>query len=141
MQKHELYKIMSKPMARSFRDAEELALADVRRENGILYDAMQEATKQWNKENAGKWETIALRYQTQLELIKKQREALYAMEEAVREEYKAAQDKVYSQQWEALEPVREAQKEERESISTRWKAIEAALIAKYEAKVQARKVS
>lgn len=138
MQTHELYQIMSKPMARSFRQAEEEAMLEVRRENGILHDEMQQASAKWNKENAEKWETISFRYQIQMELIKKQRDALYQLEEAIREQMKTSQDKIYCEQWEALAPIREAQKERAEANKAKGQAIMEALIAKYAERVQAK---
>ncbi len=138
MQKHELYQAMSKPMARSFRQAEDEAMLEVRRENGKLHDEMQQATIEWNKENAEKWETISFRYQIQMELIKKQRDALYQLEEAIREQMKTSQDKIYGEQWEALAPIREAQKERAEANKAKGQAIMEALVAKYAERVQAK---
>lgn len=138
MQKHELHQVMSKPMARSFRQAEEEAMLEVRRENGKLYDEYQKATREWDKENASKWENISLRYQAQTELIKKQRQALYDLEQEAREEMKAAQDKIYNEQWEALAPIREAQQERTEANNAKGQAIMEALVAKYAERVQAK---
>ena len=138
MQKHELHQAMSKPMARSFRQAEDEAMLEVRRENGKLHDEMQQATIEWNKENAEKWETISFRYQIQMELIKKQRDALYQLEEAIREQMKTSQDKIYGEQWEALAPIREAQKERAEANKAKGQAIMEALVAKYAERVQAK---
>lgn len=139
MERHELFKLMSKPMWRSFQAAEEEALRGVRQENGKLYDEMMEATKEWNDENASKWETVSSRYQIQMELIRKQRQALYDLEEETREELKKAQDKINDERWEALAPIREAQKERAEIISKKWKEIVAEVCAKYEARLQAKK--
>jgi len=139
MERHELFKLMSKPMMRSFQTAEEEALREVRQENGKLYDEMMKATREWDKENAEKWETIAFRYQIQMELIKKQRDALYQLEQATREEMKEDQNKIYAQQYQALAPIREAQKEKAEANSKKWKEITAEVIAKYEARLQAKK--
>ena len=138
MQKHELYQAMSKPMARSFRQAEDEAMQEVRWENGKLHDEMQQATIKWNKENAEKWDAISFRYQIQMELIKKQRDALYELEQATREEMKTSQDKIYSEQWEALAPIREAQKERAEANKAKGQAIMDALVAKYAERVQAK---
>ena len=138
MQKHELYQAMSKPMARSFRQAEDEAMLEVRRENGILHDEMQQASAKWNKENAEKWDAISIRYQIQMELIKKQRDALYQLEEATRQEMKTAQDKIYGEQWQALAPIREAQKERAEANKAKGQAIMEALVAKYAERVQAK---
>ena len=138
MQKHELHQAMSKPMARSFRQAEDEAMQEVRWENGKLHDEMQQASVKWNRENAEKWETIAFRYQIQMELIKKQRDALYELEQATREQMKTSQDKVYAEQWEALAPIREAQKERAEANKAKGQAIMEALVAKYAERVQAK---
>ena len=138
MQKHELHQAMSKPMARGFRQAEDEAMLEVRRENGKLYDEMQQASARWNKENAEKWDAISIRYQIQMELIKKQRDALYELEDAIREEMKTAQNKVYNEQWEALAPTREAQQERVETNRAKSEGIEAALVVKYAKRVQAK---
>ena len=138
MQKHELYQAMSKPMARSFRQAEDEAMQEVRWENGKLHDEMQQASVKWNKENAEKWDAISFRYQIQMELIKKQRDALYELEQATREQMKISQDKVYAEQWEALAPIREAQKERAEANKAKGQAIMDALVAKYAERVQAK---
>jgi hypothetical protein len=129
---------MSKPMARSFRQAEDEAMLEVRRENGEMYDEMRKAEAKWNKENAEKWDAISIRYQIQMELIKKQHDALYQLEEATRGEMKTSQDKIYGQQWEALAPIREAQKERAEANKAKGQAIMEALIAKYAERVQAK---
>jgi len=138
VQINELYQIMSKPMARGFRQAEIDAMREVHRDNGKLHDEMQKATIEWNKENAQKWETISFRYYIQLELIKKQRDAIWQLEVEAREEMKAAQDKVYNEQWEALAPIREEQQERVETNSAKRKVIMDALIEKYAKKVQAK---
>ena len=138
MQKHELHQAMSKPMARSFRQAEDEAMQEVRWENGKLHDEMQQATIKWNKENAEKWDAISFRHQIQMELIKKQRDALYELEQATREEMKTSQDKIYGEQWEALAPIREAQQERAEANKVKGQAIMEALIAKYAERVQAK---
>ena len=138
MEKHELYQAMSKTMKRGFRQAEDKAMLEIRRDNGKLHDEMQQATIKWNKENAEKWDAISFRYQTQMELIKKQRDALYELEDAIREEMKTAQNKVYNEQWEALAPTREAQQERVETNRAKSEEIEAALIAKYAKRVQAK---
>jgi len=136
VQINELYQIMSKPMARGFRQAEKDAMQEVHLDDCKLHDEMQKATIEWNKENAEKWETISFRYQIQIELIKKQRDAIWQLEEEAREEMKTAQDKVYSEQWEALAPIREAQQERKETNSAKRKVIMDALIEKYAKKVQ-----
>ena len=138
MEKHELYQAMSKTMKRGFRQAEDKAMLEIRRDNGKLHDEMQQATIKWNKENAEKWDAISFRYQTQMELIKKQRDALYELEDAIREEMKTAQNKVYNEQWEALAPTREAQQERGETNRAKSEGIEAALVAKYAKRVQAK---
>ena len=138
MERHELYQAMSKTMSRGFRQAEDKAMLEIRRDNGKLHDEMQQATIKWNKENAEKWDAISFRYQTQMELIKKQRDALYELEDAIREEMKTAQNKVYNEQWEALAPTREAQQERVETNRAKSEEIEAALIAKYAKRVQAK---
>ena len=138
MEKHELYQAMSKTMKRGFRQAEDKAMLEIRRDNGKLHDEMQQATIKWNKENAEKWDAISFRYQTQMELIKKQRDALYELEDAIREEMKTAQNKVYDEQWEALAPTREAQQERVETNRAKSEGIEAALVAKYAKRVQAK---
>ena len=138
MEKHELYQAMSKTMKRGFRQAEDKAMLEIRRDNGKLHDEMQQATIKWNKENAEKWDAISFRYQTQMELIKKQRDALYELEDAIREEMKTAQNKVYDEQWEALAPTREAQQERAETNRAKSEGIEAALVAKYAKRVQAK---
>lgn len=138
MEKHELYQAMSKTMKRGFRQAEDKAMLEIRRDNGKLHDEMQQATIKWNKENAEKWDAISFRYQTQMELIKKQRDALYELEDAIREEMKTAQNKVYNEQWEALAPTREAQQERVETNRAKSEGIEAALVAKYAKRVQAK---
>ena len=138
MERHELYQAMSKTMSRGFRQAEDKAMLKIRRDNGKLHDEMQQATIKWNKENAEKWDAISFRYQTQMELIKKQRDALYELEDAIREEMKTAQNKVYDEQWEALAPTREAQQERVETNRAKSEEIEAALIAKYAKRVQAK---
>ena len=136
MEKHELYQAMSKTMKRGFRQAEDKAMLEIRRDNGKLHDEMQQAEIKWNKENAEKWDAISFRYQTQMELIKKQRDALYELEDAIREEMKTAQGKVYNEQWEALAPTREAQQERVETNRAKSEGIEAALVAKYAKRVQ-----
>ena len=138
MERHELYQAMSKTMSRGFRQAEDKAMLKIRRDNGKLHDEMQQATIKWNKENAEKWDAISFRYQTQMELIKKQRDALYELEDAIREEMKTAQNKVYNEQWEALAPTREAQQERVETNRAKSEGIEAALVAKYAKRVQAK---
>lgn len=138
MQKHELHKIMSKPMARSFRQAEDEAMLEVRRENGEMYDEMQKAVSEWNKNNKERTEKIQENYKAHMELIQAQIKALYETQELVRERKDKAMDEIYHEQWEALAPIREAQQERAEANKAKGQAIMEALIAKYAERVQAK---
>ena len=138
MQTHELYQIMSKPMARSFRQAEEEAMQEVRRENGRLYDEYREAQSKWHEENKERTEKIQDNYKVHMELIQAQIKALYETQELYRERKDKAMEAMYAECWEALTPIREAQQERTEANKAKGQAIMEALIAKYAERVQAK---
>lgn len=138
MQTHELFKIMSKPMARSFSKAENEAMLEVRRENGKLYDETMKALSEWNINNKERTEKIQDNYRAHMELIQAQIKALYDTQELVRERKHKAMQVIQDEQWEALAPLREAQKEREEANKAKGQAIMEALVAKYAKKVQAK---
>ena len=138
MQKHELYQAMSKPMARSFRQAEDEAMLEVRRENGKLYDEYRNAQAKWYEENKERTEKIQDNYKAHMELIQAQIKALYETQELVRERKDKAMDAINAECWEALTPLRESQQERTETNKAKGQAIMEALIAKYAERVQAK---
>jgi len=138
VQKHELYQAMSKPMARSFRQAEDEAMLEVRRENGKLYDEYEKAQAKWYEEKKEQTEKIKDNYKAHMELIQAQIKALYETQELVRERKDKAMDAINAECWEALAPIREAQQERAEANKAKGQAIMEALIAKYAERVQAK---
>ncbi len=138
MQKHELHQAMSKPMARSFRQAEDEAMLEVRRENGKLYDEYRKAQAKWYEENKERTEKIQENYKAHMELIQAQIKALYETQELVRERKDKAMDAMNAECWEALAPIREAQQERTEANKAKGQAIMEALVAKYAERVRAK---
>lgn len=139
MERHELVKLMSKPMWRSFQAAEDEALREVRQENGKLYAETEKAQMQWRKDHASEYEKISLEYDAQMALIKRQMQALYDAQQEIADQKKKAEDDLWKQCWENMQPLRDAQKERAEAISKKWKELAAEVLAKYEAKVLAKK--
>ena len=139
MERHELIKLMSKPMWRSFQAAEDTALREVRQESSKLWAETQEAQIQWRKDHASEYEKIRIENDIQMALIQRQLQALYDAKQEVADQRKKAEDDLWKQCWESLQPLRDAQKEREEAISKKWKEIAAGVLAKYEAKVLAKK--
>jgi hypothetical protein len=66
-------------------------------------------------------------------------QALYDAQQEITDQRKKAEDELWSQCWESMQPIRDAQKERAEANSKKWKEIAAEVIAKYEARLQAKK--
>ena len=139
MERHELVKLMSKPMWRSFQAAEDEALREVRQENGKLYAETEKAQIQWRKDHASEYEKVHLEHDAQMALIKRQMQALYDAQQEITDQRKKAEDELWRQCWESMQPLRDAQKERADAISKKWKELAAGVLAKYEAKVLAKK--
>ena len=138
MEAHELFKIMSKPMARSFRKALDEALADVRKVSHTYWRDFEKAQYDWRKTHASEFEKISLQHDIERVILQRQREALYVLEEELNTRTREAKDRLEHQCWEELQTFRDNYKETLEANSKEWKEIEAGIVAKYAERVQAK---
>ena len=138
MEAHELFKIMSKPMARSFRTALDEALADVRKVSHTYWRDFEKAQYDWRKTHANEFEKISLQHDIERVILQRQREALYVLEEELNTRTREAKDRLEHQCWEELQTFRDNYKETLEANSKEWKEIEAGIIAKYAERMQAK---
>lgn len=135
---HELHNEMSPQMRKSFRIALEAALRDNRIKNYKLFSELEQIQREWNKTRAAEFEQIDALYYARLDITKRQIAQLYALESELGAERMKAREELANEGYRATAPEREALKEIGEEISKERKEIEAGIIAKYEAKLQAK---
>jgi len=138
MNRKELTDLMSPQMKRSFYNAEREALAEVYRENYRMNGIIEDAQKEWSKANAKLWSDIDTEWRTKEQIIDAQIKALQELRREAFETREAKRSEVYAQQAKDLKPVWDSLEADRNANIERHDRVQADVLAKYEAKLNAK---